>query len=330
MNNNNQAEELLEKIFYYMSCLVDEKEFSITIQLLADLGRTLVNSDRVTFWYWDTRKKQYWTLAASNGGKIVVPEGSGIVGASIENREVIVINDPYSDPRFNSEVDKQTGYVTRSILCMPVTNEHGDVIGAYQAINKLGDNNGFDESDVKRLALTAVFSGKMLETYLLKYESQNDPLTGLKNRRGLQDYYKSVVEEMCADAESYMIMCDIDYFKRINDQYGHSAGDAKLAHIADILRYNVGDRGTVIRWGGEEFLIILPRANAEYAISLANVLRKIIEDASYDYEGEIIKVTMSFGVAKIDKSKSLEENVDRVDEKMYKAKTSGRNTVCYE
>lgn len=326
--DNNHAEELLEKIFCYMSCLVDEKEFSITIQLLTDLGKALVDSDRVTFWYRDTKKKQYWTLAASNGGKIVVPEGSGIVGASIENCEIIMINDPYNDERFNSQIDKETGYVTRSILCMPVTNEQGNVIGAYQAINKLGERDGFDESDVNRLALAAVYSGKMLETYLLKYESQYDQLTGLKNRRGLTGYYDNLISGSYANCESYMIMCDIDYFKNVNDEYGHSAGDAELMYIADILRYNVGDAANVIRWGGEEFLIILPKSTAEYAVTLANVLRNTIEEAEYTFEDNVIKVTMSFGVVEIDKNLSLEENVEAADARLYKAKESGRNCVC--
>ena len=131
------AEQMLEDIFLYMSQLVDEKDFSKVVSLLTDLGRVLAHSERASFWYWDAKHKQYWTLAAVGSDKITVPEGSGIIDVSIQNKETIVINDPYQDERFNPAVDKQTGFVTKSILCMPVTNAKGKVIGAYQAINKL-------------------------------------------------------------------------------------------------------------------------------------------------------------------------------------------------
>ena len=119
-----------------MNEMVDTKDFASTILLLTELGRTLANSERASFWYWDKAKKQYWTLVALDSPRIVVPEGSGIVGASISGNETILINNPYEDPRFNPEVDRETGYQTRSILCIPVTNSRGEVIGAYQAINK--------------------------------------------------------------------------------------------------------------------------------------------------------------------------------------------------
>ena len=185
------AEALLEQIFYYMNQLVNEKDFKKTLMLLTDMGRTLVNSERASFWYWDKEKKQYWTLVASDTKQLVVPEGSGIVGATITNNEIIVMNNPYEDPRFNSQVDKETGFVTKSILCMPVTNKNGEVIGAYQAINKLDENgeSNFDDVDVKRLTLAAAYSGKALESHLLYQAAHVDTLTGLRNRRGFYEYY---------------------------------------------------------------------------------------------------------------------------------------------
>lgn len=153
------AEELLEKIFSFINEMVDTKDFASTILLLTELGRTLANSERASFWYWDKAKKQYWTLVALDSPRIVVPEGSGIVGASISGNETILINNPYEDPRFNPEVDRETGYQTRSILCIPVTNSRGEVIGAYQAINKMDDKGYwyFDDRDERRLAMAAVF-----------------------------------------------------------------------------------------------------------------------------------------------------------------------------
>ena len=213
-------EELLEKIFYYMNRLFEEKEFSTTIGLLTDLGRTLVNSDRASFWFWDRQNKQYWTMAAIDHEKIVMEEGDGIVGASMEQNAIIRINDPYGDARFNANIDKETGYQTQSILCIPVTNTDGVVLGAYQAINKCdeeGNSSGFQESDEKRLSLVAVFGGKALESYLLYNEGLYDELTGLQNRKGFFEFYTKRVVPCLEKNSVAIIMGDIDHFKIVND-----------------------------------------------------------------------------------------------------------------
>lgn len=322
----NYAEDMLLEIFRYMNLLIGEKDFNKTISILTELGRVLVNADRTSFWYWDKEEKQYWTLASFGTDRIFVPEGSGIIGASIMNKETIIINAPYEDNRFNQEVDKVTGYVTKSILCMPVTNEHGEVIGAYQAINKLNaDGNGaFDEMDKKRLALAAVYCGKTLENYLLQNLSKIDRLTGLKNRHYFEQAYK-----LCTDNNhiSSMIMCDIDYFKKVNDTYGHNGGDAVLINISNILKNSIGQSGEVIRWGGEEFLILLPDVGKDQVRELANLIKQSVQQSICVYEKQIIKVTMSFGIIVINKGLSADDNIKCVDKKLYLAKASGRNMV---
>ena len=324
-----QAEEMLEQIFYYMNQLVEEKEFIPTILLLTDLGRTLVNSERASFWYWDRQKHQYWTLAALGSERIVVPEGSGVVGASIVNRETIVINNPYEDERFHAEVDKNTGYVTKSILCLPVTNARGKVIGAYQAINKIGENgeSSFDEQDVKHLTFAAVFCGKTLESHILYEEAQIDPLTQLKNRRGFYEYYNETVQKRLTCQNASIIMCDIDFFKKVNDTYGHNAGDAVLVMVADMLTKAVTGRGQVARWGGEEFVLLLEQDTENEAVILAEKVRQQVEEKVCIFGEERIHITMSFGVEEFDRTKELSENVDMVDARLYKAKQSGRNQV---
>lgn len=323
------AEEMLEQIFYYMNQLMDKQGFISTIILLTDLGKTLVNSERASFWYWDREKKQYWTLAALGSERIVVPEGSGIVGAAIENQETIVINDPYNDPRFNPQVDKDTGFVTKSILCQPVKNAQGKVIGAYQAINKFDEHgeSNFDEQDVKHLMLAAAFCGKSLESHILYSEAQQDALTGLKNRRGFYEYYGDVVRPKLKDGRASLIMCDIDFFKKVNDTYGHNAGDEVLKHVAKILQENAEGRGEVVRWGGEEFVMLLLDADERQAAELAERIRKQMEGSVCEFEGQNIRITMSFGAGEFLNEYTLNQNIERVDASLYKAKTSGRNRV---
>ena len=324
------AEEMLEEIFLYMNQLVNEREFSKVVALLTDLGRVLAHAERASFWYWDQKEKQYWTLAAVGSDKITVPEGSGIIDASIQNKETIVINAPYEDDRFNPEVDKQTGYVTKSILCMPVMNAKGKVIGAYQAINKLdanGEAGTFDERDKKRLTLAAVYGGKTLESHLLDNEIRIDPLTGLTNRRGFYEYYDGWQQEGDKDQPTSLIMCDIDFFKKVNDTYGHNAGDTVLQTVADILQQNVTSVDEAVRWGGEEFILALPGKDREQARLLAEHIRESVERTQIDFEQWNIRITMSFGVYQMDAEQTMDANVKQADERLYQAKTTGRNRV---
>ncbi len=327
--NRLTAEEMLEKIFYYMNYLVVEKDFSKSILLLTDLGRTLVNAERASFWYRDERKKQYWTLAASEIEKITIPLGSGIVGASIENNEIILINNPYEDLRFNPQVDKETGYITKSILCMPVTNSNGEVIGAYQAINKIGkdEKNDFDEQDIKRLALAAAYCGKILEAQILKEQNVIDQLTGLKNRRGFYDTYDNMITPTLNTDECSAIICDIDFFKKVNDTYGHNVGDAVLVHIADLMMKAVDGIGEVFRWGGEEFVILLPKYNLNRAVEVAESVRIKVKESECRCQNAAVKVTMSFGVTKLDGKKTSTDNIKVADDNLYRAKQEGRDRV---
>ena len=324
------SDELLEKIFYYMSRLFEEKELSKTLFLLTDLGKTLVNSDRASFWFWDKRKHVAWTLAALGIDTITVPENKGLVGAAMSGNEILIINNPYEDSRFNPEVDKSSGYHTKSILTMPVTNSEGVVIGAYQAVNKIntdGSDGIFTEEDVKRLSLATAFCGRSLESYVLHNEAIEDPLTGLRNRRGLHTYYERRIATNKNFDSTAIIMCDIDHFKRVNDTYGHNAGDEVLKHVANTLSNSIGIDDGAFRWGGEEFILLLSHKHMAEAAEFAENLRKAIEADVITFEGTDIKITMSFGVSEIDPSLTTEENVEGVDAKLYYAKEHGRNRV---
>lgn len=309
-----------------------ENDHNTIYRLLTDLGRTLVNADRASFWKWDKRNHSLWTTAAVGAGRITIPEGTGLVGKALAERRSIVTNDPYNHPDFNSDVDKKTGYVTKSILVMPISNCKGEFIGAYQAINKLDSEEGFDlEEDVRRLSLAAFICGIVLESDTFLDDSQHDKLTELKNRMGFYNDYTKIYEKILMDSEKIrnvsLFICDIDFFKKVNDTYGHNAGDAVLRHVADNFRRNSRICDGVYRWGGEEFIVVLPDATAEQAAEAAERLRCCIMNSVCHFEDLDIKVTMSFGVTGIEPAISIEDNIKRADEKLYKAKENGRNRV---
>ena len=247
-----KSDVLLEEIFEITQGLYDEmhgndgdisaRHFKI-FRLLTDLGKKLVNADRASFWKWDKRNHQLWTAAAVGTGRITIPDDTGLVGMAVKEGNPIITNDPYTHPNFNSDVDKRTGYVTKSILVMPVSNCKGEVIGAYQAINKIGNDGKFDiEEDVKRLSLASFICGITLESEIFLADSMHDRLTGIKNRMGFYSDYANTYSKLLKDMENprnvSLFICDIDFFKKVNDTYGHNAGDAVLKHIAEMFLCN--------------------------------------------------------------------------------------------
>ena len=338
------AEELLNQIFEITSNLYREmskdddtadNDHDTIFRLLTDLGRTLVNADRASFWKWDKRKGELWTTAAVGTGRITIPEGTGLVGKALAEKRTIITHDPYNHPDFNANVDKSTGYVTKSILVMPISNCKGEFIGAYQAINKLDNDGKFDlEEDTKRLSLAAFICGITLESESFLDDSLHDKLTGIKNRMVFYNDYNKTFAKILSDVSCVrsvsLFICDIDFFKKVNDTYGHNAGDAVLRNVSGILSRNARGCDGIYRWGGEEFICILPDTDKAEAAEIAERMRLLVKESVCKFEDLEIKVTMSFGVTCLDKSLSIEDNIKVADERLYHAKERGRNIVISE
>ena len=329
------AEKMLDDIFSIMEelyremCLNEKNsgDHLMVYNLFANLGKTLAVADRASFWRWDKSAKKLRTAVATGIEEIVIDDNTGLVGRCLKENRPIVTNDPRNHPDFNAEVDKKTGYITKSVLVMPVSNCRGEVIGAFQVINKLDDEKGFDEAeDVKRLSIAAFICGIALESDIFLEESQRDKLTGLKNRFGFYSDYKNKLKNFQENISS-LIICDIDHFKKVNDTYGHNGGDAILTSVAKIFLQEISGIGNVYRWGGEEFVIVLDDKNISAAAQVAESLRRNVENSVCHFEDQDIKVTMSFGCAEIDMKVSIEESIKVADERLYLAKNSGRNLV---
>ena len=130
MNNQGSAEQILNNIFNIMQRLYNEMTLNENVEsnhfrifgIFAELGRTLVGADRASFWRWDKEEHKLITTAATGIDQIIIADNVGLVGRSLAEKRPIITNDPYNHPDFNSAVDKKTGYVTKSILVMPVSN----------------------------------------------------------------------------------------------------------------------------------------------------------------------------------------------------------------
>lgn len=165
---------------------------------------------------------------------------------------------------------------------------------------------------------------------ILKDQATHDPLTKVFNRRALEEIISvESARSLRNETPLAVVMLDIDYFKRLNDRYGHSTGDKVLISIAGLLVGNTRAYDSIARFGGEEFIMLLPSTDIDKGRMIAEKLRSIIE--SYDYQikdNRSIQVTASFGVTGCDLSKETWLNVlDRCDRALYLAKESGRNKV---
>jgi diguanylate cyclase (GGDEF)-like protein len=125
-----------------------------------------------------------------------------------------------------------------------------------------------------------------------------------------------------------MIMCDIDHFKAVNDEFGHLAGDHVLKEVARLVKGRLRPDDLIARYGGEELAIILPETDLSGGGLIANELRELIATASFAFEDEDIDVTVSCGVAQLDPSWRAYDFVKAADDQLYEAKRAGRNRVC--
>lgn len=159
----------------------------------------------------------------------------------------------------------------------------------------------------------------------LSDKAQRDPLTGLFNRRYMDDYLNYVLEKLGDKGEVVLMMFDIDHFKSINDTYGHEIGDQVLKELVACVEENIRANDILSRWGGEEFLLLFARAQSDLAFSLADRIREHIERHIFRTVG---KVTVSVGVTVGTGDDTLDSLFKRVDEALYEAKNGGRNRTC--
>ncbi len=155
-----------------------------------------------------------------------------------------------------------------------------------------------------------------------------DNLTGLLNRRRWMAILKDEIERMNRyGLECGLILMDIDHFKAVNDKFGHPVGDKVLEEIAYILKKELRITDKVARWGGEEFIILLPETSVPNSMASAEKIRKSIEEMQIRVDDTVIKVTASFGVARIMRREDFAVSYNRADEALYLAKRMGRNLV---
>jgi len=163
---------------------------------------------------------------------------------------------------------------------------------------------------------------------LLSTDARTDYLTSLSNRRDMLERLDTEISRASRYGDPFsLVLGDIDLFKQVNDEHGHEAGDRVIVAVADALRACIRREDHCARWGGEEFLICLPRAPLENALVVAEKLRAAVDGLRIDYDGEILSPTISLGVAEYRKGENVDDVIRGADRALFDAKEGGRNRV---
>ena len=171
-NKSLSANEILELVFIYLAEVSALKDYDDIIVVLANMGRALTSADRCTVWVLNEEKKTIWTKVAHGMDPIEIPMDSGIVGDAIMNHEKEIIDDVYKDKRFNSSIDKKTGYRTKSMMVVPMFDYDDEIIGAFQVINRKFQD-AFDKRDLERLMLASTYAAEAIVSARLSQEVED-------------------------------------------------------------------------------------------------------------------------------------------------------------
>lgn len=254
--------------------------------------------------------------ASSTRGRYDMQEASSIARRlrTLANEMASVVDEHVSELQHANEILTVDGVYQSEALPDAVMNVVSQIVHANQTLrSKLDLAEG-------RLQEQAV----EIEAHISR--SLTDPLTGLPNRREFNERLEERLSTWARRKEVFsLLLIDVDHFKKLNDTYGHLAGDQVLVALGTALRVSVRREDSVARYGGEEFAVLLPNTNLAQAALVAQKVREAIARTTVRHENHAISITVSGGLAAIQPNESGESLIQRADEALYAAKAAGRN-----
>jgi diguanylate cyclase (GGDEF)-like protein len=306
------------------------------IELVVEKIRQLIPSEAWSLLMVD-EEKQELVFEAALGAKgrdvtaFRLKMGEGVAGWVAQTGEPAIVNDAARDPRFTGRVDSRTQFKTRSILCAPLV-ARGRTIGVLEIINKLGGR--FTRADLALVLMLVEPCAIAIENAVLFQRTEQltitDDLTRLFNSRYLNLYLGREIKRCKRHGIPLsVIFLDLDGFKNINDQFGHLAGSGTLTEVGGILAQGVRESDILARYGGDEFVVVLPETPASGALVIAERLRRAIEEHRFlEAQGISARISASFGIATYpDHALSPEGLIQKADQAMYRVKEREKNGI---
>ena len=285
----------------------------------------------------EAKQELYFELAVGKASQALkdvrIKLGQGIAGWVAQHGEVVIVPDTTKDTRFFGKVDEKTKMETRSIVAVPV--KFRDIcLGVIELINCVGVE-GFDPRDLELLEALSDFAAIALENARhvkrIHELTIKDDCTSLYNARHMGFILDTeIYRSQRYNYEFSIVFIDLDHFKQVNDTHGHLVGSRLLAEMGEALKTNCRLIDFAFRYGGDEFVILLPQTSKENAINVARRLHKLIRESVWlKDEGLNITITPSVGLAAypVD-SKTKEGLLHLADEAMYLVKNTNRDNVA--
>ena len=254
--------------------------------------------------------------------------GEGIAGTVAHTGEPILVPEVQQDPRFSNRVDDLTGFVTHSIICLPLKMQ-GAVIGVIELVNP-EDMSLFQDNFMPLLSILADYVAIAIHnarTYR-KIESLSitDDVTGYYNTRHMHQHLDQLLHQ---GQEVSLVFLDVDNFKEVVDSHGHLLGSRILGDAAQIIASKLEENDRLVRYGGDEFVIILPGQDKHTAFDKVVAVRKALADATFLEDLELqTRLTASFGIANYPgDAADKKELLQMADNSLYRSKDMGKNSI---
>lgn len=266
-------------------------------------------------------------MGANKVGVVIEP-GEGLMGYVAETRQIEMIED-YQEWTGKMDIYKQSSIHAAIAAPLMIGNHFLGVIGIMNSDRK----RKFTDSEKSLMSLFAQQAAIAVQNAQLfeerKQQARMDLTTGIYNRRGLYELgIRELDRALRFNRPLSAIMVDIDHFKRVNDTYGHPAGDLVLKELADRLKNHLRSIDILSRYGGEEFVILLPETDAVQATEVAERLREVVEQKPFTPDGLTLPITISQGISLLnDDAADIKVLIKNADDAMYVSKRSGRNQV---
>ncbi len=324
-------------LYQIAASLSDKMELHATVETVRHLFKRLFSLDHFTLLLVDEethelRVKNHFGARSLVHQRKSFPLDHSLFGRSLQQKEPCYLADlAAAGDEATADLTEKNG----ALVCIPLQSDsHGD-LGTI--LLHRGEKDSFTETELELFARIGAQISRVLDKILIYHHTKalsiTDDLTRIFNRR----YFNQRFEREIQRAQRYnralsIIMVDIDFFKQFNDTYGHLVGDEVLRNTARVLEKNLRQADIVARFGGEEFVILLPETNKSKARRVAEKLRSAVEKHRFKAEGneEKLQITVSLGVASFPEDSLKAENIlAHADKALYMAKAAGRNQVGY-
>ena len=316
-------------LFEIGKAIGSDQDLGTLLRHISELATEAVGGDATSVMLLDAARERLLAKAAyglriGNLDFVSFAVGEGVAGWVVEHGEPALIDDVADDPRFTPRDDPSTPI--RSMVCVPLI-VRGRPIGVMTCTSP--EPGAFTEGSLEMMSFIAQTIALDIENVRLTKVAVTDPLTRAFNREFLM---QRLPLEMQVAAEQgaplSLAMVDVDHFKSVNDRFGHDAGDRVLVVVAERLRSAIRANDVLVRYGGEEFLVLLPATDLEIAAEIAERMRVKMQENPIHAAEATVEIRISVGVAAHQGEADTSDNfIRRADGALYSAKRQGRNRV---